>query len=319
MSPSELSLPSSSLLELSVPERLKALASKFAQDLEGVADSSRALYRRALLRYFSWLGEQGLSLAEVEASQIRLYKDSLTSASPKLSSLTISSYLGAVRRFYSWAESHKLYPDVAKGVKSPKRNQQFRKQPLTPDKAKELLAHCQTLGARDYAMVSLLLRTGLRTIELVRADVGDIKIRGSQRVLEIQGKGRTEKDDFVVLTDKAYRPIAEYLETRPEAQASDPLFTSLSNNSKGQRLTTRKVSQVAKEGLKAVELNDRAFTAHSLRHTTAVNILRAGGTLEDAQLTLRHRNQATTQIYTFTLLEQQRLERSGEALLDSVF
>ena len=86
-----------------------------------------------------------------------------------------------------------------------------------------------------------------------------------------------------------------------------------------ERLTTRTISYIAKEGLKAIGLNEKAFTAHSLRHTTAVNILRAGGSLETAQFTLRHSNPATTQIYTATLNEERRLQNSGEALIDSLY
>jgi len=138
-------------------------------------------------------------------------------------------------------------------------------------------------------------------------------------VLLIQGKGRDEKDNFVILTEKAYRPIADYLAYRGAYNGSDPLFISSSNNSKGQRLTTRTISQKAKEGLRAIGLDEKAYTAHSLRHTTAVNILRAGGSLETAQFTLRHANPATTQIYTATLNEERRLQNSGEALIDSLY
>ena len=138
-------------------------------------------------------------------------------------------------------------------------------------------------------------------------------------MLLVRGKGRDEKDNFVVLTDKTYKPIAEYLLSRGNSKLTDPLFTSISNNSKGERLSTRTVSLIAKEGLKAIGLNERSFTAHSLRHTTAVNILRAGGSLETVQFTLRHSNPATTQIYTATLNEERRLLNSGEALLDNIY
>jgi integrase/recombinase XerC/integrase/recombinase XerD len=313
-------------LEACIDEALSTLDSVLKQFLseEDVADSSRALYARCLKRYFSWLTSKGLSLDKITAKEILSYKDELLSKpldpnKPKLSSLTAASYLVAVRKFYSWAESHKLYPDVAKGIKLPKREQKFRKQPLSLEKTKELLTYCQGQSLRDAAIVNLLVRTGLRTIELVRADVADIKIRGSQRVLEIQGKGRSDKDNFIVLTDKAYGPLKAYLDSRPSAKPSDPLFISESNNSKGQRLTTRMISSIAKDSLRAIMLDDRAFTAHSLRHTTGVNILRAGGSLEDVQLTLRHTNPATTRIYTHTLDEQRRLERSGESLIDSLY
>ena len=236
-----------------------------------------------------------------------------------MSSLTVGSYITSVRRFYEWTEANKYYPNVAKGIKTPKRKQQFRKQPLLPEQATALLSYYQDKALRDYAIVNLLLRTGLRTIEIIRANVEDITFKGSQRVLLVHGKGRDEKDNFVLLTDKTYQPIAEYLATRDKVNSSEPLFTSTSNNSKGERLSTRSISYIAKEGLKAIGLDERAFTAHSLRHTTAVNILRGGGSLEQAQMTLRHSNPATTQIYTATLNEERRLQNSGEALIDSLY
>lgn len=298
------------------PLRIVELVDSFieAQDIK---QNSKNLYRRTLKQYFNWVDEKGYLLSEIARTQLLEYKEDLLSSG--LSSLTVSSYVTSVRRFYEWTEANKFYPNVAKGIKSPKRKQQFKKQPLLPSQATELLNYYQGKALRDYAIITLLLRTGLRTIEVVRATVEDLTYKGSQRVLLVHGKGRDEKDNFVILTDKSYQPIAEYLKTRKGVSSSDPLFTSTSNNSKGGRLTTRTISQIAKEGLRAIGLDERAFTAHSLRHTTAVNILRAGGSLETAQFTLRHANPATTQIYTATLEEERRLENSGEALLDSLY
>ena len=297
------------------PLRIKELVDSFIQ-AQDVKQTSKNLYRRTLKQYFNWVDEKGYLLSEIARTQLLEYKEDLLSSG--LSSLTVSSYITSVRRFYEWTEANKFYPNVAKGIKSPKRKQQFKKQPLLPSQATELLEYYQGKALRDYAIITLLLRTGLRTIEVVRANVEDLTYKGSQRVLLIHGKGRDEKDNFVILTDKTYQPIAEYLKTQ-KRNPSEPLFTSTSNNSKGARLTTRTISQIAKEGLRAIGLDERAFTAHSLRHTTAVNILRAGGSLETAQFTLRHANPATTQIYTATLEEERRLENSGEALLDSIY
>jgi integrase/recombinase XerD len=285
-----------------------------AQD---VKQSSRNLYKRTLKQYLSWVNKKGYLLSEITRVQILEYKEELLRSG--MSSLTVGSYITSVRRFYEFTEANKYYPNVAKGIKTPKRKQQFKKQPLLPAQATALLNYYQDRALRDYAIVNLLLRTGLRTIELIRANIEDITYKGSQRVLLVQGKGRDERDNFVVLTEKAYQPIAEYLSLRGNYKSSEPLFISLSNNSKGDRLTTRSISYIAKEGLKAIGLDERSFTAHSLRHTTAVNILRAGGSLETAQFTLRHTNPATTQIYTATLNDERRLQNSGEALLDSLY
>ena len=298
------------------PQRIEELVDRFIE-AQDVKQSSKLLYRRTLKQYFNWVEDKGYLLSEIARPQLLEYKQDLLSSDK--SSLTVGSYITSVRRFYEWTEANKYYPNVAKGIKTPKRKQQFKKQPLLPAQATELLNYYQDKALRDYAIVNLLLRTGLRTIEVIRASVEDITFKGSQRVLLIQGKGRDEKDNFVLLTDKTYQPIADYLATRGKVNSSEPLFTSTSNNSKGERLTTRTISYIAKEGLKAIGLDERSFTAHSLRHTTAVNILRAGGSLETAQFTLRHSNPATTQIYTATLNEERRLQNSGEALIDSLY
>jgi integrase/recombinase XerC/integrase/recombinase XerD len=298
------------------PQRIEELVDSFINS-QDVKVSSKLLYRRTLKQYFNWVDKKNYQLSGIARPQLLEYKDELLSSG--MSSLTVGSYITSVRRFYEWAEAYKYYPNVAKGIKTPKRKQQFKKQPLLPDQATALLSYYQDKALRDYAIVNLLLRTGLRTIEVIRASVEDIIFKGTQRVLLIQGKGRDEKDNFVLLTDKTYQPIAQYLATRENINNSDPLFTSTSNNSKGERLTTRTISYIAKEGLKAIGLDEKSFTAHSLRHTTAVNILRAGGSLETAQFTLRHSNPATTQIYTATLNEERRLQNSGEFLIDNLF
>lgn len=284
-----------------------------AQD---VKPSSRALYRRTLIQYLNWTSERRLNLKDITRAEIIRYKDALLERG--MSSLSVGSYLTVVRKFYEWTESVKLYPNVAKGIKTPKRKQAFKKLPLTPEQTSKLLTYFQDRqaeGLRDFAIINLLLRTGLRTIEAVNANIEDITFKQGKRILLVQGKGEVEKNNFVILTEKAYEPIRAYLATRTQTKASEPLFTSVSNNSQGLRLTTRTISRVAKEGLKAIGLDSKHLTAHSLRHTLAVSILRAGGSLSDAQAVLRHTNPATTQIYTRSIDEEMRIKNAAEELI----
>lgn len=275
-------------------------------------------YRRTLNIFFDWLDSKGYKLNGLTRPNLIEYKDSLLSGGK--SGLTISSYLTSVRLFYQWLEAEGVYPNIAKVLNLPKRKKEFRHQPLRPQQAKGLLRQVQrTESLRDYALINLMLRTGLRCIETTRLNVEDIVYKGGQRVLMIQGKGRDEKDNFVILTDKAYKPISDYLSQRGPLRPSDPMFVSESNRDRGGRMTTRSVSRIAKNNLKEIGLSDRVFTAHSLRHTTAVSILRAGGTLEDCQLTLRHTNPATTEIYTSFADEERRLDRKVESLIDDLF
>lgn len=284
---------------------------------QDVKESSRALYTRTLSQYFVWMEESGKVLMNLTRQDVLEYKDYLQGQS--LSSLTISSYITAVRKFYEWAEGEKYYPNIAKGIKTPRRQQAFKKQHLTDDKSTELLEHFRSLSLRDYAIVNLILRTGLRTIEVVRADVGDITFKGNRRVLKVWGKGHIEKDDFVVLSEKAYEPIKEYLQTRKACKSGEPLFTSTSHQNYGGRLTTKTISSICKDGLRAIGLDGKEFTAHSLRHTTAVAILKHGGQLTDVQSVLRHSSPVTSQIYTESVKEELRLQNAPELALDEAF
>ena len=284
---------------------------------QDVKDSSRGLYTRTLSQFFLWIEKTGKTLNRLNREDILEYKDSLLSSG--LSSLTIASYLVVVRKFYEWTESLKIYPNIAKGIKTPPRRQAFKKQHLSESKSRELLQYYRERSLRDFAIVNLLLRTGLRTIEAIRADVGDITFKGERRVLLVWGKGHTEKDSFVVLTDKTYLPIREYLNSRKGVKPGDPLFISNSRHNQGERLTTRTISGICKEGLREIGLDGKEFTAHSLRHTTAVEILKKGGEITDVQRVLRHTSPVTSQIYTESIEEEMRLQRSPEALLDFAF
>jgi len=91
------------------------------------------------------------------------------------------------------------------------------KDPLTVDDVSGLLGSIDRStieGKRDYALINLLIRTGLRTIETIRADVGDIRQASGETVLSVQGKGRDEKDELVILTPPSLNPIREYLTAR---------------------------------------------------------------------------------------------------------
>lgn len=285
---------------------------------QDVKESSRSLYAREIKLFFEWAENTGRNINELSRLDVLTYKDELLGQG--MSSLTVSGYITALRKFYAWAESEKLCFNIAQGVKLPRRKQAFKKQHLTDNKSEQLLDYFRHDTKRNYAIVNLCLRCGLRTVEVIRLNIEDITFKGDRRILRVWGKGHNEKDDFVVLSEKAFEPIKDYLQSeRKGAKSGEPLFVSDSNRNNGGRLTTRSISRLCKEGLKKIGLDGREFTAHSLRHTTAVAILKHGGDISQAQAVLRHTNPATTQIYTESIKEELRLEQAPELLLDSAF
>ncbi len=304
-------------------EEAKNLIEAFLRGLD-VKESSRKLYGRTLKQFFTWIGLAERRLQELTKADIADYKSYLENTL-KLSPLTIGSYIVSLRKFYEWVEAEGLYKNITKGIKTPQRSQAFEKQYLSERKSGELLEHFKGASLRDYAIVNLMLRTGLRTIEVSRAQVGDICYMGEQRVLKIWGKGKSEAEkgkdyNFVVLTDKAYLPIKNYLEaTRRGAKSGEPLFSSTSHQNKGKQLSTRTISGLCKEGLKAIGLDGKEYTAHSLRHTTASLLLGHGQPLLAVQHVLRHASVNTTQRYTKQKERELRLTNAPETALDFAF
>jgi integrase/recombinase XerD len=289
------------------PNSLAELIERFLQE-QDVAASSKATYRRQLRQFVTWLEETGRAsqMASLDREDILIFKQHLQTGG--LSSYSVSGYLTAVRKLYAWLESRKVYPNIAKEVKGAKKAKGFRKDSLTPGQLREALAaiDISTLeGLRDFAIFNLLARTGLRTIEISRARVKDLRQEAGEAVLWIQGKGRDEADDFVLLTDESLRPIRQYLSARSRAtgQPADdaPLFASCSNRNDGQPLTTRSISRLIKQSLQRVDIDDKRLTAHSLRHTAITLSIKGGASLQQAQAMARHSDPRTTMIYFHNL------------------
>lgn len=306
-----------------------------AQD---VKDSSLKTYRESIGQYFNWLDRTGRTLDNLSSADVVEYKKRLLATGHK--TLTVRSYLVAVKKFYKWAEGMRFYANIADDVKAPRPNQggskdHFIKMHLTDGQASELLEHYRN-HPRNYAIVNLMLRTGLRTIEVSRARISDIRMRSGRRILQVWGKGMDAPDPsvFVILTDAAWAPVRSYLASRPHARGNEFLFVTQGYGShtikekdgtlaekehRGEQMSTRLIQIIIKKGLRAIGLDDHAFSAHSLRHTTATQIIKNGGSILDVKRALRHSSVNTSMIYTASIEEEERLRNSPESLLDNSF
>ena len=267
--------------ELAAPaeESLEAVIALFLMEQQ-VMPSSRKAYGWAVRRFFRWCTDSGRKLSELSRADVVGYIDALAAAgfSPK----SIASYTVAVRRFFAWLESHGKYPNIAIGLKGPRKTKDgFVKMHLDRDERVALLDAAKRRGLRDFAIVNLMLRNGLRTIEVSRLDAGDICTRKGVRILRLWRKGSLSKDDYAVLTDESYAPIEEYLTSRGPVLAGAPLFATDGDGHRGGRMTPRRVQQVVRDCLDEIGLTTREYSPHSLRHTTAVAILEAGGSIFD--------------------------------------
>lgn len=271
-------------------------------------------YTRALRQFFKFLYENNIT--QPQRTDVLSFRDHLKDKGRKPT--TIKSYIVAVRLFFQWTNQEGLYPNIAEKIKGAKLDQAHKKDYLTVDQIKDVLNNIDTstlTGARDYAIIVLMVTGGLRTIEVSRADMDDMRNVGNSPALYIQGKGREEKTEYVKLPLQVFKAIGRYREMLEKQY--DVLFVSTSNNNKGQRLTTRSISGIVKKRLKEAGYTSNRLTAHSLRHTAGTLNLMNGGTLEETQQLLRHSNINTTMIYLHHL--ERENNQSEKRIADALF
>ncbi len=310
---------------------INEMVTRFIAD-EQVGGESRRLYAKSLRYFLEWASVN--VAGQITRADIIAYQNHLRplddderrrredSGETFLSVRTIGTYIVVIRKFFAWIESNKIGVNIAKGIKTPKVVKKKIVNHLSEGRARNLLEYYSGRSSRDYAIISLLLRAGLRSVEVVRANVGDIKRIGDEVVLFIQRKGHAEKDSFISLTKngrgKIFDAISDYLNTRPDRKPESPLFVSQSNRNGGGRLTTRSIRSICKDGLIAVGVDERGYSAHVLRHTTAVTMLNNGADITAVQYQLGHTTPTTTQIYVESNKNEYLLKNNPSAILDSI-
>ena len=273
-------------------------------------------YKKALRQFFNYLGLHGIRQPQRE--DVLAFRDDLKASG--LKPTTVQNYITATRIFFKWTEQEGLYPNIAEHVKGAKLDKNHKKDYLTSRQAKEVLANVETdseEGLRNYAILSLMVTGGLRTIEVSRADVGDLRTVGENTVLFVQGKGREEKTEYIKISAPVEKAIRTYLKARENVEEGQPLFTSTSNNSRGKRITTRTVSAIVKNALKTAGYDSARLTAHSLRHTAITLALLAGREITEVQQFARHANLNTTMIYRHAL--DQAKSGCSDAITNAIF
>ena len=290
-------------------------------------------YITCLRQFFTWITATGRT--QPQRADIIAYKEYLegatfgrTGAEP-LKAGTKQQYLRAVKHFFKWTASEGLYPNIADNLKSGvKPSHSHKKDALSTEQCAELIQgvkaiskvkklHNEEKELRDKAILSLMCTAGLRTIEVVRANVNDIRFERGKCFLFVQGKGHSDADEKILLAKQTQKAIQAYLKIRKPAASSEPLFVSTSRSNKGKRLDTQTIRKMVKARLREIGLDTPRLTAHSLRHSVCSNLVFAGVELPKIQMIARHKNLNTTLIYTHSF---ERYNNDGEQLLaDLIF
>lgn len=217
-------------------------------------------------------------------------------------------------------ESEGLYANITDGVKSPRIDRGHKKDAFSAAQLRTILFgmdRATLKGKRDYAIFALVAATGLRTCEVIRADIGDLRNMQGETVLYVMGKGRSSKSNFVKVSEPVMAAIRDYLSARGEVKDVEPLFASTANRNAGGRLTTRSISGICKRAMIHAGFNSKRLTAHSLRHSAVTLALLAGVSIQEVSQFARHSSINITLIYAHDV---ERLKsRCESAVSNAIF
>jgi site-specific recombinase XerD len=166
------------------------------------------------------------------------------------------------------------------------------------DEANELLTKVNSRNyERDYLIITLFLNCGMRLAELCSISINDIK----DDTIRIIGKGNKERT--VYLNQACLRAIDNYLIVRSNIvkEKNIPKEDALILSERGKRIARRTVQEVIEKQLKEAGLDDKGYSTHKLRHTSATLMYKYGNVdILILKEILGHENISTTQIYTHT-------------------
>ena len=293
-------------------ENVEELLTRFEEHLarSALAATTIVNYLADLRTFARWhTGVKGpSSLLELTPDDIREYRRHMQ-INEGWTPATINRRLQAVRKFYSFAmETGLTESNPASGVRLIPRPEPNPPRALAPEEVASLFQAIQegrpSLVKRDYAIVQLLLQTGIKLGELTRLRLSDVKLRGNGEGMLLVGggnprggnprEGNGNRRRQVPLNSLACAALRDYLRVRPPSASTENLFLS----QEGSCISKRTVQRLIRLYTQAAGLE--GVSAHALRHTFAMSTLEDTEDLSLVARLLGHRCLETTTKYLAT-------------------
>lgn len=275
--------------------------------IKGVRGQSKRVYRHDGRSFGAWLVSQQLTPQMLKRSHMRNYHEYLDKL---YKGATAQRMWSVARKILSEYVALNLLASNPMGdLKGFSVENETTHTVLRKPEAEDLLSRVDraiAMGKRDYALLQVLLRTGLRRFETAGLVIGDMRMVQGHYVLEVTGKG--DKRANVKLPVDVYRHIADYLEvcgiqvdvTRPADRDAGidtlPLFFGFK---KGDKPSYKPITphQIYRIVLRYAHKIGSDVTPHGLRATLITYLLDEGVPLHKVQYAARHKKPETTERY----------------------
>jgi len=241
-------------------------------------------------------------VADLDARRLRDHVASR--AAQDLAPASVARLVAAIRSFGTWlALTGRLGASPAGLLRAPRRGRKLPRW-LEPDEIARLLAAPQGEAfapARARAVLETLYSTGMRVGELCSLDEARLDLLGG--VVVVRGKGRKER--LAPLGRPAIQALEQWRRVRDATFGRSGRDAAVFRGSRGGRLDQREVRRMLGDAIAEAGLAGRT-TPHTLRHSFATHLLRAGADIRSVQELLGHASLATTQIYTHLSIDDLR-------------
>jgi len=262
-------------------------------------------YKTQVGQWVDWCQANYIGPTTATPSDVKAYRGHLIASGYKATS--IAHKLTIIRRFYAAAVDNGLRPDnPASGVKPPKDKRAQDDFHYLSEVDYTLLLRAVPKGKseknlRDKAIIAMMGHQGLRTVEIERANVEDMKMNGDVVSLLVRGKGH---DRVVYLRPDVADLLCQYIDARKQVHTDEsgvPLFVACGNRAGGHRISRRGVRQVVDFYLKKADLKRPGISDHALRHTAATLAYKYTQDLRGVQEMLGHADPKTTARYAHVI------------------
>ena len=263
-------------------------------------DTIRAYYREVDF-WVQWCARHNVDVADARRIHLEMYRQEMKQQGLRIN--TRSHKLSIIRRFYDSAVEAGLRDNnPVAGVRGGKDQTpgEEKIKSLTGAALTRLMSVIKTddlAGKRDRAIVALMAIHGLRRVEVERMNESSLLIQDDLVSVEVQGKGNRLRQ--VYLRPDTYRVIADYLVDKHKAGfvSEGPCFISLSNRSRGQRISRRSLNEIVDYYLNEASLKRVGVSCHSLRHTFGTLAIAGGAKVEDLKDAMGHVELESTELY----------------------
>lgn len=268
---------------------------RYLSEERGLSEATRINYRPFIQKFLSaQFGNKPARLDELKADDvIRFIRKQAPQLHPKRAGLMVS----ALRSFFRFLRHRgDITIDLAACV-PPIANWKSSTLPkfLPPDQIQRVLNHCdrQTAkGRRDFAILLLLARLGLRACEIVSLTLDDLYWQAGK--ISIQGK--TNRQAMLPLPPDVGQAIAAYIKNDRPVCSTRRVFIRMRAPRRG-FANSMAISTIVARSLKKAGIDCPHTGAHLFRHSLATQMLRQGASLSDIALLLRHQSLNTTTLY----------------------